>query len=82
MARKKGGTRTNIETWHRSSFKQLASNRGQFALFSCYVNGEPTAAIVSVERHPGGFDVRPLFVAVTPGMNITDHDGVPVQLLP
>lgn len=79
MARKKGSsTRTNIAPWHRKSFSLLANGRGQFALFSCYVNGEPTAAIVAINRHDREYIIRPLFVAVTDGMNVVDHDGTAI----
>ena len=47
------------------------------ALFSCFVNGEPAAAIVMIERCADGtFAIEPLFVSVTPGMVIVDHDGL------
>lgn len=82
MARKKGSsTRSNIEPWHRKNFSSLANGRGQFALFSCYVNGEPTAAIVAINRHDKQFIVRPLFVAVTPAMNVVDHNGTAIAPL-
>lgn len=82
MARKKGSaTRTNIEPWHRRSFNLLAKGQGQFALFSCYVNGEATAAIVAINRHDKEYVVRPLFVAVTPGMTVTDHNGTAIAPL-
>ena len=46
------------------------------ALFSCFVNGEPAAAICAAARRPdGGFILEPLFVSVTPGMVIVDHNG-------
>jgi hypothetical protein len=80
MARKKdSATRTNIVPWHRKSFSSLANGRGHFALFSCYVNGEPTAAIVAISRDIKGFVVQPMFVAVTPSMTIIDHNGTPIM---
>ena len=52
---------TNITEKHREAFNALLSGGvGNFALFSCFVNGEPSAAIV----------------AVTPGMELKDHDGI------
>ena len=48
-----------------------------FALFSCFVNGEPGAAIVDVNRDGDGYVIRPLFVSVTPSMTLTDHAGRP-----
>jgi hypothetical protein len=48
-----------------------------FALFSCFVDGEPAAAIVAVNRDGEDYNISPLFVALTPGMVLTDHDGRP-----
>ena len=45
------------------------------ALFSCFVNGEPAAAIVAINRDGGNYAIRPLFVSVTPSLTLTDHDG-------
>jgi hypothetical protein len=69
---------TNITDLHRDAFNALASGRyDNFALFSCFVNGAPTSAIVSITHAGGQFDVTPLFVAVTDDMRLTDHDGTP-----
>jgi hypothetical protein len=37
----------------------------------------PAAAIVSVNRDGEEYIISPLFVALTPGMTLTDHDGRP-----
>ena len=67
---------TNITQEHRDAFEALVSgNFTNFALFSCFVGGEPAAAIVAVNREGEEYLIRPLFVAVTPGMVLTDHDG-------
>jgi hypothetical protein len=67
---------TNITAAHKEAFEALASGRfGNFALFSCFVNGEPATAIVAVGRDGDMFDIIPLFVSVTPDMRLTDHDG-------
>lgn len=68
---------TNIETPHREAFNALTSGKySNFALFSCFVNGEAACAIVAITANgAGGFDVSPLFVSVTPSMALTDHDG-------
>ncbi len=67
---------TNITERHRETFNALASGRyDNFALFSCFVNGTPSAAIVTITRHGEEFDITPLFVAVTEDMRLTDHDG-------
>jgi hypothetical protein len=42
---------------------------------SCFVNGEPAAAIVAVNPDGDGYAITPLFVSVTPSLELTDHDG-------
>jgi len=67
---------TNITKEHRKTFFALTSGEyGNFALFSCFVDGEPSAAIVAVQESEEGFLIQPLFVAVTEAMALTDHDG-------
>jgi hypothetical protein len=69
---------TNISAGHLEAFEALRNEKVQnFALFSCFVNGEPTSAIVSVDELADG-DVRiiPLFVAVTESMVLTDHNDI------
>ena len=59
-----------------------------FALLSCFVNGEPcavslrsprshnrAAAIVAVNSDGADYVLTPLFVSVTDAMRLTDHDG-------
>ena len=42
---------TNITPAHRAAFEALTSGHyDSFALFSCFVNGEPAAAIVAITR--------------------------------
>ncbi len=68
---------TNITPAHRDAFDAIASGRyNNFALFSCFVNGEPAVSIVSVNEDGPGYVITPLYVSVTPGMNLADHDGV------
>jgi hypothetical protein len=70
---------TNILPQHMAAFHALSSGMfDNFALFSCFVNGEPSSAIVHVHREGEGGMCRitPLFVAVTDGMVLTDHDGI------
>jgi hypothetical protein len=68
---------TNISRSHRDAFKALTSGQyGNFALFSCFVDGEPAVAIVTVNEDGPGYVVTPLYVSVTPGMALTDHDGI------
>lgn len=67
---------TNITQQHRHAFEALSSGEYEnFALFSCFLDGEPAAAIVSVHRDGDDYLFTPLFVSVTPEMRLTDHDG-------
>jgi len=69
---------TNITADHRAAFEALTSgDYANFALFSCFVNGEPAAAIVAVNRDGDGYAITPLFVSDTPSLTLTDHDGCP-----
>ena len=73
---------TNISQEHRNSFNALTSgDYANFALFSCFVNGEPASAIVSINKQAGDeYLITPIFVSVTPGMKLIDHDGkIPSQ---
>jgi hypothetical protein len=73
---------TNITAEHRAAFEALVSGDfDNFALFSCFVDGEPAAAIVAVNRDGGDYTISPLFVALTPAMVLTDHDGHPCEPL-
>ena len=70
---------TNIQPEHISAFEALTSGEhDNFALFSCFLDGEPAVAIVAVtppEIEDGEYQVTPLFVGVTEGIVLTDHDG-------
>lgn len=67
---------THITNEHKRAFEALRNgNITNFALYSCTVGGEPTAAIVSVNEINGEFLITPLFVAVTPNMILLNHDG-------
>lgn len=67
---------THINDMHRAAFEALTSGRyGNFALFSCFVNGEEGVAIVSVNEDGPGYAITPLYVSVTAGMDLVDHDG-------
>ena len=58
---------TNITARHRAAFEALVSgDYRNFALFSCFVNGEPAAAIVAINQDGGDYAITPLFVSVTP----------------
>lgn len=72
---------TNIRLEHISAFEALTSGKhDNFALFSCFLYGEPAVAIVAVtppECDEDEYQITPLFVGVTEGMVLTDHDGTP-----
>jgi hypothetical protein len=77
MARTKK-PQTNITPEMQKQFSAMTSGEfDNFALFSCFVNGQPAAAIVAVNRSGEEFDITPLFVSITPEMVLTDHDGRP-----
>jgi hypothetical protein len=66
----------NITPEHRRAFEALTSGSANFALFSCFIGGTPTAAIVAItEAGDGDICITPLFVAVTDDMTLTDHSG-------
>ncbi len=74
---------TNISEKHHRAFEALTSGRfDNFCLVSCFVDGEPTAAIAAVTVNPPAQDgtdpeylISPLFVCPTPAMTLTDHEG-------
>lgn len=74
---------TNITEEHRTAFEALTSgDHDNLALFSCFVNDQPAAAIVAATAHPPNdndgqteFHIKPLFVSVVDGLVLTDHDG-------
>jgi hypothetical protein len=73
---KKRAKKTNITVEHQTHFKALISGEySNFALFSCFVNGEPSAAIVAIEGEGEESKIHPIFVAVTEGMMLEDHEG-------
>jgi hypothetical protein len=75
-------------SWHehpypsrsRQRFEALTSGaHDNFALFSCYIDGAPGVAIVAVTppaQADDDYRITPLFVSVTDGMILTDHDGI------
>jgi hypothetical protein len=72
---------TNITQAHRDAFHALVSGDFvNFALLSCFVNGEAASAIIAVNRDGEDYMLTPLFVSVTDGMILTDHEGVRVSL--
>ena len=54
---------TNIIQEHRDSFNALTSgDYSNFALFSCFVNGEPASAIVAISKDDSNeYHITPLF---------------------
>ncbi len=71
---------THIRPDHVSAFEALTSGaHDNFALFSCYIDGAPGVAIVAVTppaQADDDYRITPLFVSVTDGMILTDHDGI------
>jgi hypothetical protein len=66
----------NITKEHLTAFEALVSgDYRNFALFSCFVNGEPAAAIVAINANGDNYDVTPLFVSITPSLQLADHEG-------
>jgi hypothetical protein len=77
MARKKKPV-TNIKPEHKEWLAFIQDSKPSdhtVCLMSCFVNGEPTSAIRMVTREGTEFKISPMFVAVTAGMTLTDHDG-------
>lgn len=69
---------TNITPEIEEEFEALCSGKyDNFALFSCFLDGEPTVAVVTVNKDNEQFEIQPLFVRVTPKMKLTNHDGEP-----
>lgn len=69
---------TNIRPEHVSAFEALTSGEhSNFALFSCFIGGQPATAIVAVTTEGDDYQITPLFVSVTDDMVLTDHAGVP-----
>ena len=67
---------TNILPAHQDVLEALTSGKyGNFALFSCFVNDHPGCAIVAVNKEAKEYAITPLFVSVSPGMKLVDHDG-------
>lgn len=70
--------KTNITKQHREQFNALTSGKfDNFCLFSCFLNGKPTASICAVTKDGEEFIITPMFVAVTDDMVLMDHDGRP-----
>ena len=72
-------SKTNITKQHEEWLSALRDpSYDNFALFSCFLDGEPTCAIVAVNHGGDGtVTLAPLFVAVTKGMKLVDHESVP-----
>jgi hypothetical protein len=64
-----------------SAFEALTSGEhDNFALFSCFLDGEHAVAIVAVrptKPEDDEYQITPLFVGVTESMVLIDHDGTP-----
>lgn len=70
--------KSNITKRDRDLFNALTSGKfNNFALFSCFVNGKPSVAIIAVNPDDANeqYNLTPLFVKPTPDMVLTDHEG-------
>ena len=68
---------SHITPGHVRAFQAVTSQMyDNIVLWSCVINGEPGVAIVMVD-HAGEnkLAVMPLFVAITPGMDIVFPEG-------
>jgi len=64
---------TNITPGRVRAFQAVTTQLyGEVTLWSCRINGEPGVAIVLAERvGEGKIGIMPLFVAITPKMDVT-----------
>jgi hypothetical protein len=67
---------SNITPGHVRAFQAVTTQLyGEVGLWSCCINGEPGVAIVLAEHvGEGKVGIMPLFVAITPGMEV-EFDG-------
>jgi len=71
-----GARMTNITEEHKKQLEAIQDCEN-IALMSCFVGDEPAAAIVAINKDEAGdYILTPLFVSVTPNMDLKDHDGV------
>ncbi len=84
----KQAAESNITEKHIDAFEAILDpeRRKEFALYSCFVDGHPTTAIVHMtddpnEDNPERVRVAPVFMAVTADMKITNHQGVEAELV-
>lgn len=66
-----------VQAGHRLAFQAMMASAGdEFGLIACRVNGVPSALIAMGRRiDTQRYEIMPLFVAICPGMRITDADG-------
>jgi len=75
---------TNITDEHRRAFEAIASGGfNNFALMSCFYDGEPTAAVVCITSCGEEYDLTPIVVFPTERMlvRLKDHDNRTPELL-
>ena len=72
MPEKNHSSTSNITPGHVRAFQAVTSQiYGEVSLWSCTINREPGVALVLVDHAgEGKIAVMPLFVAITPGMDI------------
>ena len=71
---------THIDKREQMFFAAMTSGKiPALGLFSCFVDGEPSTAIVLMEKEKVNgvvmYKITPLYVRVTDGMVLTDHEG-------
>lgn len=65
---------TNITENDQNTFTAI-KHASNIALYSCFVNGKPAVAIVSVNGSGENVRITPLYVSITDDMVITNHEG-------
>jgi hypothetical protein len=71
--------KTNITQEMIDAFTAVTSNKyNNLALYSCFLDGDPTSAVVAVEKSGDEFLIRAIFVYCTDEIlqRITNHDGL------
>lgn len=63
---------------HKEAFNALVSGKcNNCALMECTVNGQPATVIVAVNREGERIKLYPMFVSITPDMDLLDAHGYP-----
>jgi hypothetical protein len=66
---------SHAQPWHMMSFMSLTSGHGEnFGLVDCFIGETPSVAIAMFQTQGATTHVMPLFVALTPDMDMTYPD--------